>query len=119
GLTGPVHFCAAFKTQRKAGSVVHFASAIYRQDRPAPMYDAPYYRGSGKLQDKVAIVTGGDSGIGLSVAGLFARERPPDIRAGQALRKEVSKGHSFSKGSRRRKPQGIKGVKLWSLLLFS
>jgi hypothetical protein len=28
---------------------------------PAPMYDAPYYRGSGKLQDKAAIVTGGDS----------------------------------------------------------
>jgi hypothetical protein len=40
---------------------------------PAPMYDAPYYRGSGKLQDKIAIVTGGDSGIGCSVAVLFAQ----------------------------------------------
>ena len=49
------------------------------------MYDAPYYRGSGKLQDKVAIVTDGDSGIGRSVAVLFARERPPDIRAGHVL----------------------------------
>ena len=49
------------------------------------MYDAPYYRGSGKLQDKVAIVRGGDSGIGRSVAVLFARERPPDIRAGHVL----------------------------------
>ena len=29
---------------------------------PAPMYDAPYYHGSGKLQDKVAIVTGGTRG---------------------------------------------------------
>jgi NAD(P)-dependent dehydrogenase (short-subunit alcohol dehydrogenase family) len=39
-----------------------------------PMCDAPYYKGSGKLQDKAAIITGGDSGIGRSVAILFARE---------------------------------------------
>lgn len=40
----------------------------------APMCDAPYYKGSEKLKDKVAIITGGDSGIGRSVAILFARE---------------------------------------------
>jgi NAD(P)-dependent dehydrogenase (short-subunit alcohol dehydrogenase family) len=41
---------------------------------PAPMYDAPHYLGSQKLKDKVALITGGDSGIGRSVAILYARE---------------------------------------------
>jgi hypothetical protein len=39
-----------------------------------PMYDAPYYKGSEKLLDKVALITGADSGIGRAVAVLYARE---------------------------------------------
>ena len=41
---------------------------------PQPVYLRPDYRAAGKLQGKVAIVTGGDSGIGRSAAVLFAHE---------------------------------------------
>jgi hypothetical protein len=41
---------------------------------PRPEFLAPKYRGAGKLLDKVALITGGDSGIGRSVAVLYARE---------------------------------------------
>jgi len=40
----------------------------------APAFEAPDYRGSGKLEGLTAIVTGADSGIGRAVAVLFARE---------------------------------------------
>lgn len=41
---------------------------------PAPKYSAPHYRAADKLHGSVALITGGDSGIGRSVAVLFARE---------------------------------------------
>ncbi|KAB2847525.1 MAG: SDR family oxidoreductase, partial [Sphingopyxis terrae] len=39
-----------------------------------PMYDAPHYKGSEKLKGMVALISGGDSGIGRAVAVLYARE---------------------------------------------
>lgn len=42
--------------------------------QPRPISYNPYHMGSCKLKDKVAIITGGDSGIGRAVAYLFALE---------------------------------------------
>jgi NAD(P)-dependent dehydrogenase (short-subunit alcohol dehydrogenase family) len=53
------------QTQEKPG--------LESQMTPKPS-TMPEYRGSGKLEGKVAIITGGDSGIGRSVAIHFARE---------------------------------------------
>jgi short chain dehydrogenase len=47
---------------------------IEAEMEPRPVVVPPHYRGSGKLEGKAALVTGGDSGIGRSVAVLFAKE---------------------------------------------
>ncbi len=52
--------------QRKPG--------IEQEMDPKPRYEAPDYRAAGKLEGKCALITGADSGIGRSVAVLYARE---------------------------------------------
>src|SRR5581483_1892988 len=41
---------------------------------PKPRYQAPRYKPANKLEGKIALVTGGDSGIGRAVAVMYARE---------------------------------------------
>lgn len=80
---------------KKKGSVMQFPSRMEGQQKepkspmppqhqrrpgieakmnPRPRYEAPLYKGSEKLKHKVALITGGDSGIGRAVAVLYARE---------------------------------------------
>ena len=48
--------------------------ALESEMNPKPQYDRESYKGSDKLKGKVALITGGDSGIGRSVAVLYAKE---------------------------------------------
>lgn len=41
---------------------------------PRPIIENPHYKGSGKLKGKIALITGGDSGIGAAAAIAFAKE---------------------------------------------
>ncbi len=60
---------------RETAEMIHEDALPGHESALEPKPDwAPRYPGSGRLEDKVAVITGADSGIGRAVAALFARE---------------------------------------------
>ena len=65
--------CTEFKVQYPPQCQCEQPGMEYMM-QPRPIFDNPNYIGSGKLRDKVAIITGGDSGIGRAVAISYVKE---------------------------------------------
>lgn len=65
--------CTEFKVQYPPQCQCEQPGMEYMM-QPRPIFDNPNYIGSGKLKDKVAIITGGDSGIGRAVAVAYVKE---------------------------------------------
>lgn len=69
---------------------------------PVPVTENPKYRGSGKLEGLVAIITGGDSGIGQAVASAFAKEGADILVAYYNMKEDAEKTAEMVKASGRR-----------------
>ncbi|MCT4799663.1 SDR family NAD(P)-dependent oxidoreductase, partial [Exiguobacterium profundum] len=63
-----------FESFKKKAQEQSHQPGIDSKMEPFPIYEREDYKGSDKLKDKIAIITGGDSGIGKSVAIFFAHE---------------------------------------------
>ena len=69
---------------------------------PLPESDDVHYIGSGKLQNKVALITGGDSGIGRAVAIVFAKEGADILVSYLNEHKDAEETRSLVEQQRRR-----------------
>jgi NAD(P)-dependent dehydrogenase (short-subunit alcohol dehydrogenase family) len=72
------------------------APGTEQEMRPKPDHGEESYRGSGKLEGKAALITGGDSGIGRAVAIAFAREGA-DVAIGYLSEKEDADARETAK----------------------
>ncbi|SEN05254.1 NAD(P)-dependent dehydrogenase, short-chain alcohol dehydrogenase family [Mesobacillus persicus] len=73
----------------------------YKMD-PLPVFDDQKYIGSDKLKDKVALITGGDSGIGRAVALAFAKEGADIVFVYYNEEKDAEKTEELIKATGRR-----------------